>query len=364
MDTHGALEFGSSSAKTPGEVNEPSEKLWTPASLRARGIAALRATPGLIRTSGEPDQLEILEELEGLVATNIDRHNDAKDFWIPSDFFPIDAEGNIINRRTNMDEPPLLSPTAQAAMIVNLLTEDNLPAYHRIIATNFGLDGAWGTWVNQWTAEENRHAYVMRAFLDLTRAVNPAELEAEREKHMIAGYSDNDKDPLHTLAYVTFQELATRVSHRNTGFATEDPIADKMLARISQDENLHMLFYRNLVAGAFEIAPNQTMRAITDEVKHFEMPGAGMNNFKSRSLLIARDNIYNIPQHLNKVVWPILKSWKVFKREDLSGDGEVARQELAAFLVKLKAQAERFIQKRDSGLIDSLIVRAQASEKA
>ena len=51
---------------------------------------------------------------------------------------------------------------------------------------------------------------------------------------------------LHSVAYVTFQELATRVSHRNTGLACGDPIADRMLARVAADENLHMIFYRNL----------------------------------------------------------------------------------------------------------------------
>jgi len=30
------------------------------------------------------------------------------------------------------------------------------------------------------------------------------------------------------------------------------------------DENLHMIFYRNLVAAALEIAPSRAVRAITD----------------------------------------------------------------------------------------------------
>ena len=52
---------------------------------------------------------------------------------------------------------------------------------------------------------------------------------------------------------MSFQELATRVSHRNTGKATGYPIAEQLLARIATDENLHMVFYRNLVAAALEI---------------------------------------------------------------------------------------------------------------
>ena len=38
-----------------------------------------------------------------------------------------------------------LSETAKAAMITNLLTKDNLPSYHREIATRFGSDRASGT---------------------------------------------------------------------------------------------------------------------------------------------------------------------------------------------------------------------------
>ena len=92
---------------------------------------------------------------------------------------------------------------------------------------------------------------------------------------------------------MSFQELATRVSHRNTGKVTHDPIADKLLARIAKDENLHMVFYRNIVAAALDIAPDETMRAIADEVIGFEMPGATMAGFRRNSMIIAKAGIYD-----------------------------------------------------------------------
>jgi hypothetical protein len=49
-------------------------------------------------------------------------------------------------------EHSTVSPAAREALVVNLLTEDNLPGYHREISTIFGRDGAWGTWVDRWTA--------------------------------------------------------------------------------------------------------------------------------------------------------------------------------------------------------------------
>ena len=44
-------------------------------------------------------------------------------------------------------------------------------------------------------------------------------------EHMGEGYqSAHDADLVRSLAYVSFQELATRVSHRNTGKVTNDPM--------------------------------------------------------------------------------------------------------------------------------------------
>ena len=73
----------------------------------------------------------------------------------------------------------------------------------------------------------------------------------------------------------SFQELATRVSIEH-GKSSGCPIADQLLARISTDENLHMVFYRNLVEAAFDQAPDAAMAAVRDEVVGFTMPGAGM----------------------------------------------------------------------------------------
>jgi acyl-[acyl-carrier-protein] desaturase len=232
-------------------------------------------------------------------------------------------------------------------MFVNLLTEDNLPSYHREIATRFGRDGAWGTWVGRWTAEENRHGVALRDYLVVTRGVDPVALERARMDYMVLGYDSGDKTPLEALAYVSFQELATRVSHRNTGRASGDPIADKLLARIATDENLHMVFYRNLMAAAFDIDPDLAMQAVTTEVVNFEMPGATMAGFRKNSMLIAKAGIYDLRLHYDEVVSPVLRAWKVFERTDLGPVGEKAREELAEFLTGLDAQATKFVASRE-----------------
>ena len=291
----------------------------------------------------------VLIELEPVVAQNLDRHLALAREWHPHDYVPWSEGRNFafLGGDDWSPEQSRLDETAKAAMITNLLTEDNLPSYHREIATRFGTDGAWGQWVGRWTAEENRHGIALRDYLLVTRGVDPVELERARMDYMTTGYDSGDKTPLQAVAYVSFQELATRVSHRNTGRATGDPIADQLLARIATDENLHMVFYRNLVEAAFEIDPDATMRAVADEVIGFEMPGATMAGFRRNSMLIAKAGIYDLRLHHDEVVSPILRKWKVFERTDLGAEGEQAREELATFLTGLDAQATRFVESRE-----------------
>jgi acyl-[acyl-carrier-protein] desaturase len=241
-----------------------------------------------------------------------------------------------------------LSEVAKSALIINLLTEDNLPSYHHEIATLFGRDAAWGEWVHRWTAEEGRHAIAIRDFLLVKRAVDPIELERTRMQHMANGYvSANTEDLLRSIAYVSFQELATRVSHRNTGKVTGDPLCDQLLARVAADENLHMIFYRNLLSGALELAPDQTMQAITEVVRTFEMPGSDIPGFQRKAVEMAVAGVYDLRQHRDDVVMPVLRHWKVFEMEGLSAEGEKARMELTQLLEQLDAQAGRFEDKRD-----------------
>ncbi|MGC9669499.1 acyl-ACP desaturase [Planosporangium sp. 12N6] len=299
-----------------------------------------------------PSQTQLLLQLEPVVEANLNRHLKQATEWFPHEYVPWSAGRDfdgVLGGQPWEESQSALSDVARTSLIVNLLTEDNLPSYHRQIAAMFGRDGAWGTWVHRWTAEEGRHGIVIRDYLLTTRAVDPIALERARMSHMSAGYTNEyDDDVLHGIAYVSFQELATRISHRNTGRFSGDPVCEQLLARVAQDENLHMIFYRNLLAGAFEVAPNETMRAVTDVVTNFSMPGTGIENFGRKAAQIALAGIYDLRIHHNEVVAPVLRNLRVFDRTDFSGDGERAREELAAFLAGLDANARRFEERREA----------------
>ncbi len=297
-------------------------------------------------------QTQFLLELEPVVEQNLNRHLSIAKEWFPHEYIPWSDGRNfdgILGGEAWDVEQSQVSDVARSALIVNLLTEDNLPSYHHEIATLFGRDAAWGDWVHRWTAEEGRHGIALRDYLLTTRAVDPVQLEQLRMQHMGTGYtSANEGDMIASLAYVSFQELATRVSHRNTGKLTGDPVADQLLAQIATDENLHMIFYRNLLGAALEMAPNQVMRAITDVVKTFAMPGTDIAGFQRKAVEMAIAGVYDIRLHRDEVVAPVLRFWNVFELEGLDAEGEAARTELADFMDELEKQALRFEEKRDA----------------
>ncbi|MCW2869128.1 acyl-ACP desaturase [Actinacidiphila oryziradicis] len=305
---------------------------------------------------------KLLYALEEVVERELNRHLKAAKEWMPHEYVPWSDGRNfdgIMGGEAWSPEQSKVSDIGRIALVVNLLTEDNLPSYHHEIATLFGRDGAWGTWVHRWTAEEGRHAIAMRDYLLTTRAVDPVELERFRMQHMSEGFeSDNAHSMLHTVAYVAFQELATRVSHRNTGHESGDPACDRMLARIATDENLHMVFYRGIGGAALDLTPNQMMRALTDVVLNFQMPGLTQSNFRRNAVLLAKNGIYDPRQHLDGVLRPVLRTWNVFGRTDLSDDGARARDELHSYLEDLEIKARRFEEQRDRALARAAVARA------
>ena len=293
----------------------------------------------------------LLVDLEPVVEREVNRHLSTAKEWFPHEYIPWDEAENFDGPLGGKEWTPQerrFSEAARTSLDINLLTEDNLPSYHHEIATHMGRDGAWGTWVGRWTAEEGRHGTAIRDYLLVTRSVDPIELERARMTHMEAGFAAIHPGLLGGLAYVSFQELATRVSHRNTGAATQDPIAEQLLARIALDENLHMVFYRNTYAAALDLAPDLAMQSVTDNVRDFAMPGHGIEGFGRKAVEIAVAGIYDLKQHRDEVIMPVLRKWQIFERNDFGPEGEAAREELATILADMDVAVDRFEDRREA----------------
>jgi acyl-[acyl-carrier-protein] desaturase len=304
--------------------------------------------------SATHDDQALLTELEPEAGRLLERHLKVAQEWFPHDYIPYRL-GRDYDKEPWTPDQPRLTGVAQTSFEVGLLTEDNLPSYHRLIHGMFGKgDGAWLNWVGRWTAEEGRHAIVLRDYLTVTRNIDPVLLERGRMSQLQRGYEHDAPDTLRGLAYVAFQELATRIAHRNTGRYSSDPVADRIMVRIAADENLHMVFYRDILAAALKLQPSAAVRAIVDEVLAFQMPGAGIPGFLKKAASIAKAGIYDLRVHREEVLLPILRHWRIFELEGLDAAAEAARARLAEHLESLDAAARRFEEKLAASTVPRL----------
>ncbi len=286
---------------------------------------------------------DLLHELLPTVERSLDRHVTAATEWFPHEFVPYEEGRNFL------DEPwrpadSHLPDVAQMALEVNLLTEDNLPYYHLAIWRTFGGDDVWGEWVRRWTAEEGRHAILLRDYLTVTRGVDPEKLEQGRMDMVLRGWQPQfaRQGPLDGVLFTTLQELATRLSHRNTGEITEDETARRVCARVATDENLHYVFYRDLATQAIAIDPSAAMLALKRQVIGFAMPGVDMPAFRDKAKAMARAGIYNVRIHLEQVLRPVLeKHWRIGELDGLSDAAKQAREDVYAHLARLERIATK-----------------------
>jgi acyl-[acyl-carrier-protein] desaturase len=298
----------------------------------------------------------MLAELEPTVARLLDRHLATSKEWFPHEHVPYSrGRDHDPDHTWSADDADLgghtIADAIRSALIVNLLTEDNLPYYFRTLESLVGPDDAWGTWTRRWTAEEGRHSMAIYGYLMTTRAVDPIALERARMIQVSGGQIPTPASLHHGFVYLALQELATRISHRATGRMIGDPAGYEVMMRVAADENLHQLFYRDLAEAAIDVDPSGMVIAIEEQVVGFTMPGTGIPDFGAHAALIAKAGIYDLAVHHDQILVPVvLRQWKVDQLEGLSGEAEAARERLMARLAKSEKVARRLTARREESL--------------
>ena len=295
------------------------------------------------------DQAALIEELEPVAAKLLERHMGVAKEWFPHELVPysrgkdfepgrqwVPEDADFGSAGTEIDE------AVRSALYLNLLTEDNLPYYFRDIDRLFGSDTAFGEWARNWTAEEGRHSIVMRDYFTVTRALDPIALERGRMMQVRGGQVPTPTDAFEALAYVSMQELATRISHRNTGKLMKDEMGTAIMSRVGNDENLHYLFYRDLTSAALELDPSSTVLGIERAVRTFAMPGLGIPNFEALSREVAKAGIYDLLIHHDQILEPvIMRHWKLMELTGLSDEAEAARESIVKRMARTAKVGKR-----------------------
>ena len=296
------------------------------------------------------DTAALLAELEPVAARLLDRHLSQAKEWFPHQLVPYSRGADFEPDYEWSPADTTLPEEVRSALFVNLLTEDNLPYYFATIDRVFTRNSAWWEWSRRWTAEEGRHSIVIRDYLTVTRTIDPVSLERARMAQVsraeVPEYTT--EQPIDCLVYVALQELATRISHHNTGKVVEDPVGYEIMKRVASDENRHYLFYRDLASAALEIDPSGTMMAIERQVRDFEMPGTGIVDFETHARAIAKAGIYDFQIHHGQILVPVvLRHWGVEDVTGLDAEAERARDALVKRIERIGRVGRRLAQRRD-----------------
>ncbi len=302
------------------------------------------------------DAPALLSELESTAERLLERHLAASKEWFPHEHVPYGrGRDPIAGEVWTEDDADLggatIDDAVRSSLLVNLLTEDNLPYYFRTVEGMFGADGPWGTWVRRWTAEEGRHSMAIYGYLMATRAIDPHHLERCRMAQVSLGETPNPETLQQGFVYLALQELATRIAHRSTGRMMGDPAGYDVMMRVAGDENLHQLFYRDLATAAIEVDPDGMVVAMEEQVRTFTMPGTGIPGFAEHAKKIAAAGIYDLSVHHEQILVPVvLRTWDVENIEGLSQTGEEARERLMKRMAKSEKVARRLSERRDANL--------------
>lgn len=296
------------------------------------------------------NEVQLLHELTPVAEQLTARHYETCKPWYPHEFVPWSLGRDFVEGE-HWDAREVPMPDAvRSALFVNLLTEDNLPYYFQAIDRMFGREGAWREWSHRWTAEEARHSIALRDFMTVTRALDPRALEDGRMSQMSGGQVPDPHSAVDGFVYVALQELATRIAHRNTGKALQQHLGDhpvgqagyEVISRVAADENFHFLFYRDITSAALEIAPSLVLPAIERQVREFEMPGTGIPGFKKHAEAIARDGLYNLQQHHDQILQPVVvRWWKIESLCGLTSEAEQARDAVLDRINRIGVAARR-----------------------
>ncbi len=294
-------------------------------------------------------KFEVLSDMEGIVADLMQKHEEKRELWFPSDFLPADETTNedmyLKQVRERAKGIPL---SGRVALALNLITEEGLPHFHRLIAVHLGNDSFWKNWNYLWTAEEDRHGNVIRDYCRDSRIMNFTAVEKAQFQYVRSGFDpDWDKDPYRVFVYTSAQERATQISHDGTGrvCGEYEPTLQKILHSIAMDEARHYTFYRSVFSEVLKRDPDEALASAVTILPSIDMPGHSLRNFNEYADVVRRSGIYG-PRDYISVVEALIKVWGLDTLCNLKEKGKKAQEKILAIPERLKKVAE-YIESRN-----------------
>ncbi len=277
---------------------------------------------------------ELIVSLEKALPEIAEEHTELATVWNPHDWVPWDAGRNFAFLGGEDWDPSeqTMSAEVRAATLALLLTKDNLPSYHRVLAIHFPAFSDWRQLVGVWTAEDNRHAIVLRDFLVVTRAIDPLDAEERRLHHVTQGYRQRPErvkglGPLDTLALMAVHENQCVAFIEKLSAIVDDEVYGKILAKISGDDAAQATTFGSFLNAGFVADQDGAVLAIDRALSSLEKIGSDIANFDAEWDLISG---YEDASTTAKIAATLVDQVKLNSVDGLSADAEEARQRILA----------------------------------
>ncbi len=281
-------------------------------------------------------QLGVFSEISSQVEKLIERHKADRKLWYPSELLDVEEREELAQ------QAQALPGAVRAGLALNLLTEEGLPHFHRLIAQHTGQDSAWGYWNNLWTAEEDRHGVVLHDYVRDAKVLDLLALEKLQYQYLEAGFDpDWKQDPYRLVAYTSLQEKATQFSHANLArlAAPHEPKLQHILSRVAADEARHHRFYRDTFALLLEADPERALQAAWAVMPKMAMPGHTIPGFRELADSAHQAGIYG-PHDYAVIVRELLGCWGIAAARGLSHRGEQLREKLLLLPERIQKLAD------------------------
>ncbi|MDV7134183.1 acyl-ACP desaturase [Williamsia muralis] len=238
-------------------------------------------------------QDELLYALEKAIPEIMEEHHAAAEAWNPHDWVPWDDGRNFAflgGVDFDPDQPAPLPADAAAAVLALLLTKDNMPSYHRLMAQKASIFGAWQQVIGSWTAEDNRHSIALRDYLVVSRLVDPEVAENLRLHHVTKGklqspVSLTDYQILDVMALLAVHELQCVAFEEKLLADSDNEVLTAIVSRILHDDRVQAKTFTNFLNAGVDANISELVTAVDKAISEMELIGADVDNFGDLDLI-------------------------------------------------------------------------------
>jgi acyl-[acyl-carrier-protein] desaturase len=285
-------------------------------------------------------RFEVVKSMEGFVKENLHKLLvPVEESWQPTDFIPdlTKASWNedVIEFRARAAALP---DDVLVVLVGDMVTEEALPTYQSWINRLQGLkdptgasDTPWAQWGRGWTSEENRHGDLLNKYRYLTGRVDMRAVETTVHHLLNNGFDpQTGDDPYLGFIYTSFQERATKISHRNVGVLAKkfgDDNLHRICGQIAGDEARHEKAYKLFMSKVFELDPAQAVLSFAKMMRtKITMPavlmydGRDQNLFEKYSIVAQKTGVYTVKDY-SEIIEDLVQHWKL---ETIQGLSDVA----------------------------------------